>query len=169
MNEGYNKINKCINWNFEKMFGLHRCCQKRERIHHRLGRHIHKICMWNMHLLLSCLTKSCLCKPMDYSLLDPSVLCYLLVHVYSHAQRLTLYNPMYCNPPDPSVHGIFHARILEWVAISSSRGSSWPSQGSNTHLLHFLLCRWILYPWAFRENCLPEFAQIHVHWVIDAI
>ena len=33
---------------------------------------------------------------------------------------------MDCNPPGSSVHGIFQARILEWVAISSSRGSSWP-------------------------------------------
>jgi len=33
---------------------------------------------------------------------------------------------MDCNPPDSSVHGIFQARILEWVAISFSRGSSQP-------------------------------------------
>ena len=31
-----------------------------------------------------------------------------------------------CSPPGSSVHWIFQARILEWVAISSSRGSSWP-------------------------------------------
>ena len=31
-----------------------------------------------------------------------------------------------CSPPASSVHGIFHTRILEWVPISSSRGSSWP-------------------------------------------
>ena len=29
-------------------------------------------------------------------------------------------------PPDSSVHGILQARIVEWVAMSSSRGSSWP-------------------------------------------
>ena len=29
-----------------------------------------------------------------------------------------LYDPMDCSPPDSSVHGIFQARILEWVAIS---------------------------------------------------
>ena len=34
---------------------------------------------------------------------------------------LTLCNPMDCNLPGSSVHGIFQARILEWVAISSSR------------------------------------------------
>ena len=33
---------------------------------------------------------------------------------------------MNCNPPGSSVHGISQARILEWVAISSSRGSFWP-------------------------------------------
>ena len=33
---------------------------------------------------------------------------------------------MDCSPPGFSVHGILQARILEWVAISFSRGSSWP-------------------------------------------
>ena len=33
---------------------------------------------------------------------------------------------MDCSPPGSSVHGILQARILEWVAISFSRGSSWP-------------------------------------------
>ena len=39
---------------------------------------------------------------------------------------LTLCNPMDCSSPGSSVHGILQARILEWVAISSSRGSSQP-------------------------------------------
>ena len=38
----------------------------------------------------------------------------------------TLCNAMDCNPPGCSVHGIFQASILEWVAIFLSRGSSWP-------------------------------------------
>ena len=38
----------------------------------------------------------------------------------------TLCDPMDCSPPGSSACGIFQARILEWVAISSSRGSSWP-------------------------------------------
>ena len=37
----------------------------------------------------------------------------------------TLCDPMDCSPPGSSVHGILQARILEWVAISFSRGSSW--------------------------------------------
>ena len=36
----------------------------------------------------------------------------------------TLYDPMDCSPPGSSVHGISQARILKWVAISFSRGSS---------------------------------------------
>ena len=39
---------------------------------------------------------------------------------------LTLYDLMDCSLPGSSIHGIFQARILEWVAISFSRGSSQP-------------------------------------------
>ena len=38
----------------------------------------------------------------------------------------TLCNPMDCSPPGSSVHGIFHARIPECIAISFSRGASRP-------------------------------------------
>ena len=38
---------------------------------------------------------------------------------------------MDCSPPSSSVHGIFQARILEWVAISFSKGSSWPRNWSH--------------------------------------
>ena len=37
---------------------------------------------------------------------------------------LTLWDPMHCNPKSSYVHGILQARILEWVAMPSSRGSS---------------------------------------------
>ena len=39
---------------------------------------------------------------------------------------LTLCDLMDCSPSGSPVHGIFQARILEWVVISFSRGSSWP-------------------------------------------
>ena len=39
---------------------------------------------------------------------------------------LTLCDPMDCSPPGSFVHGISQARMLEWVAISFSRGSSQP-------------------------------------------
>ena len=41
-------------------------------------------------------------------------------HVWLFCMRMD------CSPPNTSVHGISQARILEWVAISSSRESSWP-------------------------------------------
>ena len=39
---------------------------------------------------------------------------------------LTLCDPMDCSPPGSSVRGILEARLLEWVAMPSSRGSSRP-------------------------------------------
>ena len=39
---------------------------------------------------------------------------------------LTLFNPMDYSLPSSSVHGILQAKILEWVAMPSSRGFFWP-------------------------------------------
>ena len=51
-----------------------------------------------------------------------------LVHGVSEVAKScpTLCNPMDCSLPRSSVHGIFQARVLEWVAIAFSRGSSQP-------------------------------------------
>ena len=56
---------------------------------------------------------------------------------------LTVYGLMDCNPPGFSVHGIFQARILEQVAISSSRGSSQPRD--ETCVGVSCIGRWLLY------------------------
>ena len=49
------------------------------------------------------------------------------MNVYSVVQTCpTLCSPMDCSPPGSFVHGITQARILEWITISSSRGSSQP-------------------------------------------
>ena len=53
--------------------------------------------------------------------LEIKILCMCIKSLQSF---LTLCNPMDCGPPGSSVCGILQARILEWVAISSSRGSS---------------------------------------------
>ena len=52
------------------------------------------------------------------------IVCYLCMRAQSCP---TLCDSMDCITPGSSVHGIFQARILEWVAISSSRGSSQPT------------------------------------------
>ena len=56
---------------------------------------------------------------------------YIHIHIYGvdgldAKSCLTLWDPMDCNPPGSSLHWVFQARILEWVAIPYSRGSSWP-------------------------------------------
>ena len=52
-------------------------------------------------------------------------LIYVMFYVCACAQScLTLCDLMNCRLPGSSDHGIFQARILEWVAISYSRGSS---------------------------------------------
>ena len=69
----------------------------------------------------------------------------------------TLCDPMDCSPPGSSVHGIFQARVLEWVAISFSRGSSRPRDrtrvshivGRCFYCLSFTIpcLLWIMAPW----------------------
>ena len=68
------------------------------------------------------------------------------------AKQCSLFCPTLCNPigrtlPGSSVHGIFQARILKWVAISCSRTSSQPRDW--THV-SYVSCigGWILYHWA---------------------
>ena len=59
----------------------------------------------------------------------------------------TLYDPMDCSLSGSSVHGIFQARVLEWIAISFSRVSSWPRNQTRVSRItgrHFTI-------WATRE------------------
>ena len=59
---------------------------------------------------------------------------------------LTLCDPMDCSPPGSPVHGILQARILEWVAMPSSRGSSPPRDET---CISYVSCigRQVLYHW----------------------
>ena len=65
-----------------------------------------------------CLTHTCVC-------VCACVCVCICVYV-----SLTLCDPMDCTPPGSSVHGILQARILEWVVMPSSRGSSWRRDGT---------------------------------------
>ena len=59
-------------------------------------------------------------------------------HVYPLTQLcLTHCDPIDHSPSDSSVHGIFQASILEWVAIPHPRQGIFPTQGSNPCLLRF--------------------------------
>ena len=52
-----------------------------------------------------------------------SILC---VHAKLFQSRPTLWDSIDSSPPGSSVHGILQARTLEWTAMPSFRGSSWP-------------------------------------------
>ena len=65
-----------------------------------------------------------------------------------HSQSCPTLRPMGCSPPGSSVHGISQARILEWVAMSSSKGSSWP-RDRNCILCVFCIGRRILLPLSY--------------------
>ena len=65
-------------------------------------------------------------------------------------------NSVDCSPPDTSIHGISWARTLEWVAISFSRGSSWPR---DRNCISFI-GRGIVYCWATRE-------ALNIWWVSE--
>ena len=71
---------------------------------------------------------------------------YVVVYACLVAQTCqTLCDPLYCSPPDSSVHVTFRARIPEGVVIFLLQGILL-NQGWNLHLLHLLHCRQVLYP-----------------------
>ena len=70
-------------------------------------------------------------------------------------------DPTDCSPSGSSVHGISQARILEWVATSSSRGSSWPRDRT----LVSCIGKPILYHWAISGYVIQAFTfHISSEW-----
>ena len=78
------------------------------------------------------------------------MLCNLSLQLAAAAKLLqsclTLCDPMDCSPSGSSVHGILQARILEWVAMPSCRGSSRPRDQTQ---ISYVCCvhRQVLYHW----------------------
>ena len=70
---------------------------------------------------------------------------------FNHVQLFELCNPMGHNPPSSPVHGVFQARILEWVATSFSKGSSQPRDWICVSCVS-CISRQILYHWAIWES-----------------
>ena len=66
---------------------------------------------------------------MWYKSLTQNLSLQVVVFVQSLSRVQLFCDPMDCSLPCGSVHGILQARILEWVAIPFSRGSSWPRDG----------------------------------------
>ena len=91
-----------------------------------------------------------------YALPIHSSTLYAVVGVLSLGRVRLFHDPMDYIPPGSSVHGILQARILEWVAILFSRGSSQPRD--QTHVT--CVGRQILYYQASREASLPMYSFI---------
>ena len=90
------------------------------------------------------------------------------MHAKSLQSCLTL-RPHGLSLPGSYIHGIFQARILEWTAMPSSRGSSWPR---NRTRVFYISCigRWVIYHWATWESpILPIYVYIcrHCSWHQD--
>ena len=97
------------------------------------------------------------------------------VHAKSLQLCLTICNPENCSPPGSSVHGILQTRVMEWVAMPSSRGSSWcRNQTRVSCLLHWqagsLPLVFFLKPWfiMFLSSLVPTWLiysyQQRRHW-----
>ena len=77
---------------------------------------------------------------------------------------LSLCIPMACSPPGSSVHGILQARILDWVAIPFSRGSSQPKDQT---WVSCIAGRFFTV-WAAREapcDLTNVYRAVHRHWM----
>ena len=83
---------------------------------------------------------------------------YVCIHVCSTMSNF-LRPPMGCNPPGSSVHGVFQARMLEWVAIANSKG--WSLHDSCVSCIG----RWILHHCATWE---AHIGSIHVLKILFA-
>ena len=69
------------------------------------------------------------------------------VYMLSRFSRVWLCNPTDCSPPGSSGHGILQARILEWIAMPSSRGSAQPRDQTLVSGI-FCIGRWCSLPLA---------------------
>ena len=93
----------------------------------------------------------------------------LFVCVLVAQSCLTLCDPMDHSPWGSSVHGIFQARILEWVVISFSRGSFWPWDRTRVSCVSYIFRR-ILHHWATGEaSYLPQVPLNYVTLLLYSI
>ena len=132
---------KCYTWNLQQWFlvlcqSSFRCCilfDPDDTLRDCLDRALSPFHRWNDYLIVVTVKVKVWSWQTGFTLqILPT-----FVLVKSLQSCLTLCNPVDCSLPGSSVHGILQARILEWVAMSFSRGIV-PIQGSNPCLLCLL-------------------------------
>ena len=109
--------------------------------------------LWSYYVSKWLLHSSSLLRPQ--TLVSPSIPPFLKCVCSVDQSCLTLCDPMDCSPSGSSVHEILQARILEWVAISSSRGAFWLRDQVHVSCIS-CIGRWILYHWATWEAPLSQ-------------
>ena len=77
-----------------------------------------------------------------------------------------LSDPMDCSPADSSVHGIFQARILEWITIASSKGSSCISCTGRYILYHWTTWKPKTYQRRDSEDAIKDLEMERLSWII---
>ena len=92
---------------------------------------------------------------------EPSITCVLCCAQLLQL-CLTLCSPLDYSPPGSSVHGILQARMLEWVAMPFSRGSSQPSDQTQVSRI----AGGFFTSWATREALFPNELVRYWHWRI---
>ena len=78
----------------------------------------------------------CYCISLNFIFMSV-IICFINLCVLTHFSHVQLFATLDCIPPESSFHGILQARILRWVAISSSR-AFFLTQEPNLHLLCLL-------------------------------
>ena len=121
------------------------------------------------------------CMLSSISILICNILSSMLIFLWSHFKvlsytlavccvcmcaelYLSFWDPMDYSLPSSSLHGISQTRILEWGAISFSRGSSQPRDWMRVSCAS-CIGRWILYHWATWEA--PWFLKFVIFWRIQ--
>ena len=99
-----------------------------------------KVCLWDSDFSFHE-------SPLLLSLQHLSQSLLVVVVIWSLSHVWLFCDPTDCSPPGSSLHGISQARILEWVVVSFSRGSFWPSDWTCVSCIG----RLILHCWAIRE------------------
>ena len=96
-----------------------------------------------LNIIHMCMAIFVFCKVALRAFSICEVVCVLITYLYLYVcakslqSRAALCDPMDCGLPGSSVHGILQARILRWVIMPSSRGSSQRSV-QPLHLLQLL-------------------------------
>ena len=109
---------------------------------------------WERRGVCICITESLCCRPKSNTTLLINYACYVLCaqslrHVWRFATSWTI---------GPSVPGISQARVLAWVATSSSRGSSWPRDQTCISCVSWIAGRFFITkpPGNPLINCIPK-------------